>query len=240
MPIRMDNMRSLFISDHSKGCCNSTTAVKTKNCSSHSVDGQAAPSPVSPLLQFLSSRSKSGRSSSIHPPASASVISQAAGATVVTEASDDDANWSQCSSITQVKSVSFASNASYRPTLARSDYTKEEKRTAWFQRVEFDEITQDCVKQVRKMEAGGGFKDKKYCSRGLEGHTLLGATAKKANRDAAYAAVLDEQGIQWEDNLRDDERISVLYLEVSSSCQLWAHTIGLRDHKAADDLLLEI
>jgi hypothetical protein len=120
--------------------------------------------------------------------------------------------------------------------LSRHDYTAEEKQAAWFQEKEYAMITRECCKQVRKMENGESLKDKKYCSRGLESHTRIAAISKSQNRKLAVNAVLDEQDEQ-ELETPDEEAISHAYCQVTSSCQLWASTIGLRDQRSAEECM---
>ena len=117
--------------------------------------------------------------------------------------------------------------------LSRHDYTAEEKQMAWLQDEEFSWITKKNRKQVRKMENGEDLKDKKYCSRGLESYTRLAAINKSQNRKLAVNAVLDEQDEQ-ERFAPTEEAISHAYYQVTSSCQLWARMIGLRDQRSAE------
>jgi hypothetical protein len=120
--------------------------------------------------------------------------------------------------------------------LSRHDYTAEEKQVAWFQDEEYARITKECCKQVRKMDNGEDLKDKKYSSRGLESHTRLAAISKSQNRRLAVNAVLDEQDEQELDD-PNEEAISYAYCQVTSSCQLWACTIGLRDQRSAEECM---
>ena len=118
--------------------------------------------------------------------------------------------------------------------LSRHDMTDEEIIATWYQDEEYSKITKDCCKQIKKMEKGEALKDKKYCSRGLETHTKLHSKAKTLNREEAIDAVLDEQEEQQALGVVDEEAIAQCYQTFSSSCQLWAHTIGLRDQRAAE------
>lgn len=128
----------------------------------------------------------------------------------------------------------FAANDVVRITISRHDYTDAELEASWFQEDEYTEITMQCCKQVRKMEKGKVFKDKKYCSRGLESLTRQAAMDKAYSRRLAFDAVLDEQDEQWQLGVVDEEAIAERYAEVSSSCQLWASVIGLRDQREAE------
>jgi hypothetical protein len=139
--------------------------------------------------------------------------------------------------VTIKKSVSFAPSASARYTLSREEYTPAEKRAAWYCSEEYDKITRECCKQIHRIERGDILKDVKYCARGLESLTRSAAQLKKQNCLAAYAAVLGGQVLDF---LGDDEQISQGYNSVSSSCQLWASAIGLRDQIASEDYLFDV
>ena len=84
------------------------------------------------------------------------------------------------------------------------------------------------------MEEGSKLKDKKYCSRGLEGHTSIGAVLKKEKRSLAINAVLDEQMIQWEEGIFNEDAIAKIYNRASFSCQVRANIVGLGDHRATE------
>jgi hypothetical protein len=135
------------------------------------------------------------------------------------------------------RTVRFAATPRGHFTLSRDDYSSEELRASWYQHEEYARITKECCKQVRKMEEGEILKDKKYCSRGLEPHTRLCSITKSANRKLAFSAVLDEQEEQRQLGVVDDEAIGQLYNQVSSSCQLWATALGLRDQRQAERYL---
>jgi hypothetical protein len=84
------------------------------------------------------------------------------------------------------------------------------------------------------MNDGRKLKVEKYCSRGLEGYTTVGAAAKKRNRALAINAVLDEQMIQWEEGIFDEDTIAEIYYRASFSCQLWASIVGRRDYRQTE------
>jgi hypothetical protein len=135
------------------------------------------------------------------------------------------------------RTVQFAAKPAVHFTLSHGEYSTEELRPSWYQHEEYTRISKDCCKQVQKMEEGEILKDKKYCSRGLEGHTRLCSITKSANRKLAFSAVLYEQEEQQLLGVVDDEAIGQLYNQVSSSCQLWATTLGLRDQREAERYL---
>ena len=127
--------------------------------------------------------------------------------------------------------VRFAPITDACPSLACNDYTPQEVQACWYQGEEYRKITKECCKQIRKMENGEVLKDKKYCARGLESHTRLAAISKMQNCQTAISAVLDEQEEQWQMGVVDEEDIAQQYQQTTSSCQLRASTVGLRDQQ---------
>jgi hypothetical protein len=131
--------------------------------------------------------------------------------------------------------VSFARQAAVRRTISLEGFTLEELEAAWFTRDEFADIKKSCCRQIIKMGNGERLLDKKYCSRGLEGHTRLGNMSKSLNRTESIRAVLEEQDWQFDEGRPyDPEAISSAYHRITSSCQLWASSIGLEDQRAAE------
>jgi hypothetical protein len=126
--------------------------------------------------------------------------------------------------------VRFSENIHVHKIISHKDYTPEEFQACWYTTEDNQKIRRHCSKEIRKMdEEGSKLKDKKYCSRGLEGHTTVGAVAKMRNIALATNAVLDEQMTQWEEGVYDEDTIAEIYRRTSSSCQLWAQLVGRRD-----------
>ena len=120
------------------------------------------------------------------------------------------------------------------------DYTPQEIEAAWYDEQDMEKITHRCFRAVHRMECGGSKSGKKYCTRGLEGLTTLGSISKTKTRTAAFAAVLEEQERQWNENEEiDDEAISDAYKKTCTSSQLWAQVIGNRDRQAAESFLYD-
>jgi hypothetical protein len=125
--------------------------------------------------------------------------------------------------------VRFSEKKRVRKILSRKDYTLEETKATWWT---FEESQQIAIQQCRK-------EIKKFCARGLEGHTQIRSVAKAQRRRLAINAVLDEQMIQWADGVFDEQTIANVYYIASSSCQLWASLVGRRDHRAAEEEIHE-
>jgi hypothetical protein len=132
--------------------------------------------------------------------------------------------------------IRFSEDIDLRHTLSCRDYTTEEIQACWYTAEENQRIHRNCCKVIRKMmDEGSELKDKKkYCSRGLEQHTNVGAAIKMENRLLALNAVLEEQMNQWEEAIFDEDAIAKIYYRASSSCQMRANNVGLRDHRATE------
>jgi hypothetical protein len=126
--------------------------------------------------------------------------------------------------------VRFSENIHVCKTLASKDYTSKEIQACWYTAEETQRIHANCSKEIRKMEEETKLKGKKYCPRGLEGHTAGGTALKQENRWLAIDAVLEEQMIQWEEGICDEDAIAEIYYRASSSCQVSANIVGLADY----------
>lgn len=135
-----------------------------------------------------------------------------------------------------VKFVRFSEKNHVRSTLSRASYTIEESKASWLSHEDGQQITKQCHKEIKKLDNGEKFKDKKYCARGLEGQTMIGSVSKEHTRALAINAVLDEQSTQWEEGVFDEDTIAEVYYRASSSCQLSASLVGRRDQRAAEDI----
>jgi hypothetical protein len=135
--------------------------------------------------------------------------------------------------------VKFADNSSLNYTLSLHHYTPDEILASWYHQEEYKRIAKECCKEVLKLEKGEIFKDKKYCSRGLESHTRQAITSARRNRKLAVKAVLKEQDEQHllVGGVVDEGAISCSYQRVTSSSQLWACVVGLCDQRAAERYL---
>jgi hypothetical protein len=133
-----------------------------------------------------------------------------------------------------VKFVRFSGKNQVCKTLSRMNYTLEESKATWLSLEECQQIWRQCNKEIKKIDYGKKFKDKKYCARGLEGQTRIGSVSRERNKASAFDAVFEEQSMQWEEGVFDEDTIAEVYYRASSRrCQRWASLVGRRDHRAA-------
>ena len=142
-----------------------------------------------------------------------------------------------CEGPGQNKTVTFQESSNGKLHFSRKEYTHEELAATWYKSEEYASIRRECVKQIKKMESGMVFKDKKYCSRGLENHTRLKSICKMQNKRDSIQAVFDEQAEQQRQGIVDAERIAKRYHQRTASCQLWACRVGLQDQMVVDRIL---
>ena len=155
------------------------------------------------------------------------------GLSVCSEGGNDCNDFDDDLDVAPIKTVSFSSRMKVRGIPRASSYTEEEHKASWYQEDEFYQMRMACVKQIDKINKGMVLKDKKYCSRGLEGHTRLLEISKRQNRRAGFDAVINEQREQRHLGFVDDEAIARKYSDVTSSCQLWARKMALQDQQRA-------
>ncbi len=119
--------------------------------------------------------------------------------------------------------------------IARKDYSSEETKATWCTDEEYRKIIKQCRKQIEKMDKGEVLKDKTYCARGLEANTQMRYIVKLKTRTESINNVLREQERQLNEGTCDEEAIVRVYHQTTSSCQMLANVVGLRDQRAAEE-----
>jgi len=155
-----------------------------------------------------------------------------------------DQHFAEVSARTQAtepfKTVSFDDNVTTRFVLSLSGgYSRDEIEACWFSSDECMKIAKQCAKQIRRLDRGQQLRDKKYCERGLEGHTNTGYALKVLTRSESIKKVLEEQERQQKEGVFDDDALARAYRDVTSSAQLWARSLALRDEREAEACSLD-
>jgi hypothetical protein len=191
-------------------------------------------SPVKSLSQHSSNPSVNLAAPSVAAPSA----SRRQPSRKVSKTYSDDSIKSTITETTQVvKFVRFSKKIRRtRRTLSRNDYTLDETDASFSSVKDLQQLLRQCDKEVKKIDHGEKFKDKKYCARGLEGRTKIGYRSKVQTRALVINAVLDEQLTQWNEGVFDEDAIADVCLVASSSCRLWASIAGRRDQKAAEEI----
>lgn len=135
---------------------------------------------------------------------------------------------------TSKRSIQFKEAEQVHLVIGLEDYTEDECDACWYSPEEYSKIEKIMAKQCDNMAKGKVLKNKKSCSRGLEKYQICNFIARRENSGTAMQSVLDEQERQDESQLYNDEAIAQVYHNVSSSCQMWATVVGLRDQKEAE------
>ena len=131
---------------------------------------------------------------------------------------------------TATKGVSFSPTVLVRKTTHLNDYSEQELSQCWYSTDEYHKIRRDCLYQVEALNLGKTLDGRKYCSRGLEGHTTDGAFIKARTRKAAIDIVLFAQ---YEEGIYDEDNIAVLYRQMTAECREYAILVGQRDQQTA-------
>jgi hypothetical protein len=126
------------------------------------------------------------------------------------------------------------------PITHLDDIPEDEVNATWYDGSEYAEIKQSYQLTIFMMEAGEQLNFVEHTSRGLEYRTQEGAWARYENKRDAYNAVLDEQDRQWQEDIDDDQKISVIYLEHSSKCAKAAADRAKADESEALTILESI
>lgn len=129
------------------------------------------------------------------------------------------------------KSVSFNEAATQRYTLHINNYTDEEVDACWWTPEEFKAIRAD-ARYAANLVMGGYLQNgdnDHYCKRGVENFTREGVYRRSSVKQAAYAAVLDEQDAQWDEGIFEQEFIAYAYAPHSEASHSFAHSVALQD-----------
>lgn len=131
--------------------------------------------------------------------------------------------------------VSFGVMDTIYDVLHLHDYTAEEIKASWFDRVDLRQM-KDAVKiEARLLDRGVLMEGGDVTIRGLEGRTRCGVQIKRANKLKAYSAVFMELEAQYELGFLDEEAIADEYYEYSQHCRLEAQMIAGQDAKYAQE-----
>eukprot|EP00934_Nitzschia_sp_Nitz4_P006276 Nitzschia sp. Nitz4//scaffold69_size99277//13021//14070//NITZ4_004619-RA/size99277-processed-gene-0.15-mRNA-1//1//CDS//3329556673//6266//frame0 len=118
-----------------------------------------------------------------------------------------------------------------------NDLDAEEIKATWIQPEDYLQIRERCMSTVQKMMRGSlthaDLDSGKHCTRGLEGKTKKGNATRRDFKTNSINAVLEEQALQWDEDVDDDEAIMEVYVEYSQPCADAAHVAALQDAKEA-------
>lgn len=136
------------------------------------------------------------------------------------------------------KSISFNERVLAKKTLHLADLTEEETQACWYAEDEFRRIKRDVLFEANllenefllEQEQGGNGK---YCPRGLEHLTTLGAEQRSANKRQSLSVVLEEQKLQREEGSYDPAFIAEIYANAVVHCRDAALAYAEQDRLAA-------
>jgi hypothetical protein len=134
------------------------------------------------------------------------------------------------------RAVRFASTPNVRevPSFKELGYKKE----LWYDKVDYHLIlVEDCEKTLLHMMANDDTDKKEdakeedtlFCTRGLEDKTWHGSRRHTRHILANLQAVLEEQNMQWEDNIYYPERLACISKSTSCASKDFALKAGKKD-----------
>jgi uncharacterized protein YjiS (DUF1127 family) len=135
------------------------------------------------------------------------------------------------------RKVNFNETVRVRSAIHLNEMTDDEIADSWFSRKEMSEIKRRMASDIKVLRSGKPLEGS--TSRGLEYRTLAGATKRKANKENALDAVLDEQERQAMRMIHDPENIRNAYLTVSRACHVEAHALAKSDEIEVLQLILD-
>ena len=139
-------------------------------------------------------------------------------------------------------SVRFAAESDnvVHDILPLTEYTPEEVRSCWFNRVEYNAFKRSSLVTLNLNREGRLLADDPdRTMRGLECRTRECTDSRREMRENAMAAVLNEQREQHRLGNRDPQAIADLYHSVSWKSQYTAYTQGLADEQDAREVSFE-
>jgi hypothetical protein len=118
-----------------------------------------------------------------------------------------------------------------------NDLGDEQILATWIQPEDYLEIRGRCIATVRKMMGGtlteAELESGRHCPRGLEGKTRDGSCVRQHHKLDSIAAVMEEQTLQWNEDVVDEDTFMEVYSFFSVPCAEAAHEVALEDAKAA-------
>lgn len=124
-----------------------------------------------------------------------------------------------------------------------NDLSKEEIEATWIQPEDYETIRDRCVATVKKMMRGGltqqDCESGDHCARGLEAKTKDGSTARREHKLDSITAVLEEQNMQWNEDVDDDIAIMEVYSIYTIPCAQFARELAVKDAEDAKAYLKE-
>lgn len=120
-----------------------------------------------------------------------------------------------------------------------NDLSASQIEATWIRPEEYLEIRARCIATVKKIMRGqlslADIESEEHCPRGLEGKTKAGSSLRREHKLDSIAAVLEEQSLQWNEDVDDDEAIMEVYSFFAIPCAENAHQMGLDDQQAAKE-----
>jgi len=107
----------------------------------------------------------------------------------------------------------------------------EEVFSCWYHEEDYSMIKKRIRVSVLLMEAGRAVESPEHTDRGIECRTADGARERYRNRRTTVNAVLDEQDSQWDNNVKDDDRLAKVSMGHSGKSRVSAMVRARQDQE---------
>jgi len=129
------------------------------------------------------------------------------------------------------RSVHWASQCEVFEIIHINDMEDEEVFSCWYHEEDYSMIKKRIRVSVLLMEAGRAVESPEHTDRGIECRTADGARERYRNRRKTVNAVLDEQDSQWDNNVKDDDRLAKVSMGHSGKSRVSAMVRARQDQE---------
>eukprot|EP00537_Pseudo-nitzschia_pungens_P004761 CAMPEP_0172377298 /NCGR_PEP_ID=MMETSP1060-20121228/68832_1 /TAXON_ID=37318 /ORGANISM="Pseudo-nitzschia pungens, Strain cf. cingulata" /LENGTH=230 /DNA_ID=CAMNT_0013104979 /DNA_START=117 /DNA_END=809 /DNA_ORIENTATION=+ len=138
------------------------------------------------------------------------------------------------------KSVRWYPKVAKKRHIQIKDMKEEERENVWCSEQDTKMILAMAKVTVKMMMNGDHCDDIDYCSRGLEGKTVVGSKQRSKNKQLIRRAVLKEQEVQRMYGVNRPEEIAKVSFKCSEYIVAEARHKAIRDQEEAQEFLIDV
>lgn len=139
-----------------------------------------------------------------------------------------------------VKAVSWNPKIVKRYTLRRQDMPADERESYWYTKKDDKLVLMTAKVTVKMIMKGEPFDNVDYCSRGLEGKTLIESKKRARNKRKVLTAVLMEQELQRLEGVKNPEQVrKAAFKHTQEICERASHQ-AIEDEQEVQEYLDDV
>lgn len=138
------------------------------------------------------------------------------------------------------KSVHWYPKVAKKRHIQIKDMNDEERESVWYNENDKKMMVAMAKSTVKMMMNGDRFDDIDYCSRGLEGKTVVGAKQRSKNKHLVRRSVLRQQEIQRLAGINQPEELAKVSFKCSEYIAAEARKRAIKDEEEARAFLLDL